>query len=262
MNTSSRLIRLFVALNCVFVALFAQAEEHWQTADYLQQAFVEVALKNEYEGGFKSVRKWKMPIYVWLEDKTPEADMHRRLTQMHLAHLSSITQHPVALAKTRSQANVTLVFTSEANWGKEVGQLLGKGALKQLQRAVCMAGFSLDKQGAIVRAGVVIPTDQAEMHRKLAACIVEELTQIMGLPNDSEKVYPSIFNDKTPESLLTGLDALLLKMLYYPDIHIGMTAAQIKPVLTKLISTWQENGTITNAEKDVRNNELYELMGY
>lgn len=262
MNVTNHLIRLFVALNCFLIALFAQAEEHWQTADYLQQAFVEVALKNEFEGGSKSVHKWKMPIYVWLEDKTAEADMHRRLTQMHLAHLSSISQHPVALANTRSQANVTVVFTSEANWGNEVRQLLGKDALKQLHQAVCMAGFVQDKQGTIIRAGVVIPVDQAQMHRKLAACIVEELTQIMGLPNDSEKVYPSIFNDKTPESLLTGLDALLLKMLYQPDIHIGMTSAQVKPVLTKLIYTWQQNGTIANAEKDVRSNELYELMGY
>lgn len=230
--------------------------------DFLKQAFIEVALKNEYESGAKTVRKWQQPIYVWITDKTENAQLHSRLTRMHLAHLSSITHHPIALASNPNEANVTVIFTSQANWANDVNRLLGKNAAKELHHAVCIAGFSLDKQGAIHHAGVVIPADQAHMHRKLTACIVEELTQIMGLPNDSEKVFPSIFNDKTPESLLTGLDALLLKMLYHPEVTIGMRAKQVTPVLDRLIWQWQQDGTIENAEKEVRQSELYELMGY
>jgi Protein of unknown function (DUF2927) len=233
-----------------------------QNPAFLKQAFMEVALKNEYESGAKTVRKWQQPIQVWIVDKTENAELHSRLTRMHLAHLSSITQHPIALANSPHEANVTLIFTTQANWAGDVNRLLGAGAAKELHHAVCIAGFSQDKQGAINRAGVVIPADQAHMHRKLTACIVEELTQIMGLPNDSEKVFPSIFNDKTPESLLTGLDALLLKMLYHPEVKIGMRAKQVMPVLDRLIAQWQQDGTIENAEKNVRQSELYELMGY
>ena len=99
---------------------------------------------------------------------------------------------------------------------------------------------------------VVIPDDQASMRRKLVSCVVEELTQIMGLPNDSENVYPSIFNEKTPDGLLTGLDGLLLKMLYHQQVKVGMKESEVRPILKKIIREWQQDGTILNVDKTIR----------
>ena len=42
----------------------AMAEEAWQSSEYLQQAFFEVALHNEYAVGEQPVRKWLQPILV------------------------------------------------------------------------------------------------------------------------------------------------------------------------------------------------------
>jgi hypothetical protein len=100
------------------------------------------------------------------------------------------------------------------------------------------------------------------MHGKLVACVVEEITQVLGLPNDSEKVFPSIFNDKTPQDLLTGLDFILLKLLYSPSISAGMTAAEVKQPLQILLEQWLRDGTIANAGKTVRQGQLYPLLGY
>lgn len=236
--------------------------EPWQDEAFLVQAFNEVALHNEYEAVAMPVRKWNKPVKVWLTHKVAEADKHTQLVQMHLSHLSQITGHSISLADDNKSANVHVVFTQQSSWAQDVAQLMGKGATNKIKSAVCMASFKLSPQGDIDQAWVVIPVDQAEMHRKLVACIVEELTQVMGLPNDSEKVYPSIFNDKTPEDLLTGLDSLLLKMLYHPQIKVGMTAEQVRPVLHQIIADWQQDDTILNAEKNVRLGQLYQLLGY
>lgn len=238
------------------------AEEAWQSPEYLQQAFNEVALHTEYVAGEQVVRKWQQPIKVWLEHHADRAEQHTSLTTAHLRHLAQITGHPIGLAASAAEANMTVVFSQSAQWRQEVARVSDNKSLPPPADAICMFGVTLDAQKAIKRAWVVIPVDHAQEHGALVSCIVEEITQAMGLPNDSDKVYPSVFNDKTPESLLTGLDALLLKMLYLPAIKPGMRAAQVQPILARQLPQWQSDGTIQNAEKNVRQSALYEMMGF
>lgn len=237
-------------------------EDPWQSPDFIQQAFEAVALHDEFSAGERPIRKWQSPLKVWIEDKTDNPAQHRYLTETHLNHLSKLTTHPIQWADTATQANVTVLFTEQKKWVEDVRSMLGERATQHLRHAVCMASFKLNQHGAIQRAWVIIPADQAQMHRKLVSCVVEELTQIMGLPNDSERVYPSIFNDKTPEALLTGLDALLLQLLYHPQVKIGMRRQQVMPLVNAIIAEWQKNGVIAQAEKNVRTSELYNLLGY
>jgi hypothetical protein len=84
--------------------------------------------------------------------------------------------------------------------------------------------FKHNKQSELISVLVIIPVDHAMSYGLLSACIIEELTQAMGLPNDSDWVIPSIANDKSVLDLLTGLDYLLLKILYDNRLHAGMSA--------------------------------------
>ncbi len=240
----------------------ACAEEPWQSPAYLQQAFVEVALRNEYVAGEQTVRKWQQPVKVWLVQHADQSDKTAWLTRAHLQHLSQLTGLPISMAKRAAEANMTVVFSQAAQWRQDIAQISGNARLQPPNDAVCMFGLSLDTYKAIQRAWVVIPVDHAQEHRSLVSCIVEEITQAMGLPNDSEYVFPSVFNDKTPESLLTGLDALLLKMLYLPAIKPGMRAGQTQAILAGQLQQWQLDGTIEHAEQNVRQSALYEMMGF
>ena len=56
----------------------------------------------------------------------------------------------------------------------------------------------------------------------MRACVVEELTQVLGLPNDSNAVQPSIFNDQSRFFELTEHDRLLVRILYDNRITPGM----------------------------------------
>ncbi|MGP1717670.1 MAG: DUF2927 domain-containing protein [Methylophilus sp.] len=254
--------RCWLALCCLMVTLSVSADEAWQSPEYLQQAFIEIALRSEYAVGEQPVRKWLQPVKVWLEHHTDQTEQHSLLTKYHFQHLAKITGHPISFARSRQEANFVVVFSHLQLWRNDIALVSGNLSLKPPPDAACMFGLDLDDKKAIRKAWVVIPVDYAQEHRQLLSCIVEETTQAMGLPSDSDKVFPSIFNDHTPESLLTGLDALLLKMLYQPAIKPGMRASQVKPFLANILQKWQLDGTIQQAEKNVRQSELYEMMGF
>ncbi|MEN8618305.1 DUF2927 domain-containing protein [Shewanella baltica] len=234
----------------------------WKNLTYITQAFSEIALKNEYDVAKHRVRKWRIPVRVFVEHQVGDRALHTQLVQMHLAHLAEITGHDIQLVDTLLDANLHLVFTRQSQWESEVTRLMGPSSAKNVHGSVCMAKFALNAKSEIERAWVIIPVDQAQMHGKLVACVVEEITQVLGLPNDSEKVFPSIFNDKTPQDLLTGLDFILLKLLYNPSIRSGMTAAEVKAPLQILLEQWQRDGTLIHADKTVRQGQLYPLLGY
>ena len=101
---------------------------------------------------------------------------------------------------------------------------------------------------AAARMVVIIPVDRARARGKLPACVVEELTQVLGLPNDSEKVFPSVFNDRSIDDFLTGLDVLLLKMLYDPRIKPGMDETTVRPLLREISAELVRDGGPERAE--------------
>lgn len=63
------------------------------------------------------------------------------------------------------------------------------------------------------------------------SCVHEEMSQAMGLPNDSPDARPSLFNDGLEFALLTEHDEILLRMLYDPRLRPGMSAAEVRPLL-------------------------------
>jgi hypothetical protein len=90
--------------------------------------------------------------------------------------------------------------------------------------------------------------------------VVEEVTQVMGLPNDSEKAYPSIFNDKTPDDLLSPLDVILLKLLYEPELKTGMSEQQVRPIVKTILKRYKKDGVLAQAVRMSHSSELYDWM--
>jgi Protein of unknown function (DUF2927) len=245
-------------------AAYAKAPERWQSVDYLLASFVEIAMRSEYLSGQSPVRKWHKPVNYFFVHRVADQALHEQLSNSHLAHLSAITGLAIKQAENRPSANVLIVFSTEANLQNELFTDFGIRLQQQrrdlFRNSVCLARFTMASTGEINRAIVLIPVDRARAHAKLVACIVEELTQVLGLPNDSEKVFPSIFNDKSVNSLLTGLDYLLLKMLYDPRVKAGMNQAEALPVLRKIALEFKAEHKFETAEKDVRTDRLYELL--
>ncbi len=86
---------------------------------------------------------------------------------------------------------------------------------------------------AIKRAKIVINAALEEDH--IHHCFIEELTQAMGLPNDSERLSPSVFNERSMQTALSRLDALFIRTLYDPRLQTGTTARKIKGQLDDML---------------------------
>ncbi|MBT5435606.1 MAG: DUF2927 domain-containing protein [Rhodospirillaceae bacterium] len=101
--------------------------------------------------------------------------------------------------------------------------------------AQCFGRIETDRRtGELEQAVVVIPT---EVDRFLVrACIIEELTQVMGPVNDSDEIRPSIFNDSSGNLLLSDHDELILQILYDDRLQAGMTWEEAEPHVHEIVA--------------------------
>ena len=92
--------------------------------------------------------------------------------------------------------------------------------------------LSEGNSGAYTRAFAVIRAEHPDLLR--LSCIHEEITQGLGLPNDSPRARPSIFNDDEEFAFLTAHDEMLLRILYSPELRPGMSPAEARPIVFSL----------------------------
>jgi hypothetical protein len=188
--------------------------------------------------------------------------LHEKLSHTHLQQLSAITGHPIA-SVSKDQANLNIIFTDEARLAtylQQDMQLTGNMLRKLSRNSVCIAHFSVNGRSEIISGLVIIPVDRARAHAKLLACVVEELTQIMGLPNDDVAVFPSIFNDRSYDDFLSGLDYILLKLLYQQDLRPGMNRQQTDKHVARIMQRPTFKAWLDEADITVRSDGLYPLL--
>lgn len=235
----------------------------WPNLDYITNSFFEVGLGAEHGVSPNlNLRKWKKPLRIYVEHQIGDQALHNQLLDAHINQLVQITNFDIRRVERKSQANVYYYFTKQSMLPKLVRTELGASVVEYLHGAICLANVKTDRNNHITSAHIFIPVDQARMHGKLVACIVEELTQTLGLIRDSELVFPSIFNDKTRNALLTGLDEILLRLLAENTVKAGMSRQELQPILLSLLKKYQRQGLIDTAEQRVQEGALYEMLGF
>ena len=235
-------------------------EQPWQDPVYIQKAFNEIALKNEYRATEGRILKWKKPIrYEFVYHNLPKNPLIERLFNTHLQHLQTITKHPIHQHKPHhfGKANLSIHLTPDQDYGQVI-KSLSSHTIKDLERkSHCMANFKRNRQNAIIQAQVVLPVDHVFSKGLLVSCIVEETTQILGLPNDANWVNPSIANDSTKVELLTGLDYLFLKILYDKSLTAGLPYPQNQKTIQRIIQKLNANGEIKGAGQAINQSGLH-----
>lgn len=231
----------------------------WQNIDYIQKAFNEIALKNEYKKTKRRIVKWQQPIhYQFQYHQIKQNPLVENLFKIHLSHLADITQHTIIQSKINS--NLTIHLTTDKNYGHVIKSNT-QSTVKNIERdSNCMGFFTTNKHNEIIQAHIVIPVDHAFSKGLLVACVVEETTQVMGLPNDSDWVNPSIANDASKIELLTGLDYILLKTLYQPKLKAGMAFDKSQPVIRKRLKALWRTKQIQGANLIVNSKGLYPFV--
>ncbi|TCK04735.1 DUF2927 domain-containing protein [Marinobacterium mangrovicola] len=241
----------------LFCPLLADAQPGWQRPGYIVDSLIEVALRSEYGRDPMRLRKWTEPVRVHVDHRVGDPALHNELVDAQLSQLADITGH--SIRRVSGAGNVDLVLLRQSDlavfWRQRAGEPVPGGAL-------CLARIWVDEQSRIQRALIAIPVDRARERGRLVSCIVEELTQILGLPNDSEKVFPSIFNDKSTDQLLSGLDLVLLRLLYDPRLEPGMGPDAVRSHAKTVLAELTASGVVDKADTWVRKGAMYRLMGY
>lgn len=99
--------------------------------------------------------------------------------------------------------------------------------------SACLGLAAEDKPGNLRQGAIMIGTDiDAALQTH---CLLEELVQIMGLPNDACQYRPSLFCEDDMVEAMTPADRVLLKTLYDPRLVAGMTRDAALPIAREII---------------------------
>lgn len=232
----------------------AEATAKWKSVDYVVESFIDIALGSEHAERRRQTRKWTTPIRYTLVHNTGDAALHERLVATQFAHLAMLTGLSIEPAADPASANFRIVLSSESRLREDFQRHLGWDSAAEREKffreTVCVANFASRRNGRITRAVAVIPVDRARSRGKLLSCFVEELAQVLGLPNDSDKVFPSVFNDRSIDDYLSGLDVVLLRILYDPRLTPGMEEAEVRPLVRRIAEEMARGGGFERAEHD------------
>jgi Protein of unknown function (DUF2927) len=220
----------------------------------LAENFMRIALYDEYRrgnGGFvreeteSRLRRWEGPVRIGVRfgASVPPDRQATDLARIasFAARLSAITGHPIGLDDANPNFLIHVVSEDEREaLGPKVRAALPSlsagdvaGITNMPRTTYCLVyALSAGNSGAYSRAFAVIRSEHPDLLR--LSCLHEELTQGLGLPNDSPRARPSIFNDDEEFALLTDHDELLLRMLYSPELRPGMSPDEARPIVETL----------------------------
>ena len=257
-----RALRGLLALLLLLAGHSARADERWQSDSYLTESFMAIAMEREY-GEARQTRfaRWQQPIRLQLINESGDKPLQAEVVKVQAAHLARITGHPISMVT--AKPNLTLIMTDYSKMKSWANRTMGgdPSVGMALKEGLCLANFATNAKHEISRATIIIPVDYSRAKGRFLDCVVEEFTQVMGLPNDADKVFPSIFNDNSIDSFLTGLDYVLLKMAYHPALKAGMSSAEIRTALPIALADLRAKGEIREANRRVQQQSLKSWAG-
>ncbi|MEQ8321774.1 MAG: DUF2927 domain-containing protein [Rhodospirillales bacterium] len=211
--------------------------------DELMQHFDSVVFGAEIEGvkPAEYVQKWMTPIRVSItamqgnminkpdgkrELKLSYAPPGKYQVDMIRKHLTTLVKLTGAQSEKSDKengkpANFIIKFVPRLVMGQPfLASDVDPEILKRLgQPGVCYFLTRSISTGAMFRSLIVVNNELPA--EQMNACLLEEITQAMGLPNDSDLVTPSIFNQKSTSETLSPSDTVLIKTLYDKRLPAG-----------------------------------------
>ncbi len=213
------------------------------TLDDLVAHFDNLVFGSEISGvaGARHIQKWVSPIRVSISNlkgtmrQTADGGRNLKLDAVKPApaHVEMIRRHLTTLVRATGVANEK----SDAAAGKKANFLIkfmprlamgqpfvdkdvAPALLARLARpGVCYFIIKPIRTGALFRALIVVNNELPQ--EQMDACLLEEMTQAMGLPNDSDIVRSSVFNQRSTQRTLSQSDVVLLKTLYDRRLPAG-----------------------------------------
>ena len=205
-----------------------------------------------------TLAKWTRPIRAALiagdtdsaTAKPPPA--FQAMARRHLADLAALTGLEITAARP-GKANLLIVLADDPFTAARrhralfVHKIADPGQFDALLAAMepsatCFgflwggwpSGRSIDFAVAFIRSG--------RGGQTVKGCLMQEVTQVLGLMNDLDPTADSIFSDSGRQIALTERDRLLLRLLYDPRLRPGMSWAEAEPLARQALREPRQGG--------------------
>jgi hypothetical protein len=227
----------FVPASLSFTTIPGTAEKRVVLSDYQKDVisyFKEIALGYEYGTASSLTRKWKQNVRVFLDgtEDTVLSDELQRVAQ-ELNELAT-DGFQVEIVQSRAESNVHIFVGTASQFARYY----------PTDRVLAASNSGIfrvywNSKNEIFRGHIFISNSTSREEQRHA--IREELTQCLGLGRDSETHQESIFQLRyTTPTEFAPIDRELIRLLYHPSMHCGMTALEAEAVLTDILLSENE----------------------
>lgn len=195
----------------------------WPAPEALARQFERIAFTSEFGGESRAGRliRWEGPIRVRLTGNYPER--FRGEVERQLAELRGLSGLAIAIgdgAAEGPRASLTIEFSAS------------RGGTSFDPEAPCRT--LIWETGYVIRRVQIYITPYPDEVRR--HCIAEEVTQALGLADDSRVIRDSIFNDASARQRIAPWDALMVRILYDARLRPGMHRAEAMPIVRRIIA--------------------------
>ena len=159
-----------------------------------------------------SFAKWQSPVHAILIDA--ERDARERVRGL-FAEFEALTGIEFVLSEADSAANIKIFF-SDRQWYRTAAQDSFEGA----NNILCFTSSTLDRNGALVHATVVIPDDLRS--GTSAGCLAHELMHALGFAGHPGRQIASALRNGRNDGRLTLNDRILIRALYDDALVPGL----------------------------------------
>lgn len=194
--------------------------------DRLVRFFEIIAFGLEFEdiGKTPFIRKWKpkSTLSYKIGGNKKSIETFRPVIQKHAKALSFDTGLKFREIGARDPGEHLIFWFAEPDKMVEAGLMIEKNVdtvRKVASNARCyFLAYNL-QDGYYFKSMIVI--NRANTFAQLEHCLLEEMAQSLGFPNDDPEVSPSLFNDRENHAELTRVDRFLLRTLYDKRLPAG-----------------------------------------
>lgn len=192
--------------------------------------------------------RWaKNSINFGLVDQVPEQVL--QTISSHLQLLEKITGRTLVLKGfgVTGKTNVTIRYLE---YEEAYNQVISKLSRSEPSRGEYYVsggcrGFIWNTEAGEITKGLVliVPSDDKKFEH---SCIIEELTQVLGLSADRAHYLPAIFSNEGLPQKLSVNDQIMVRTLYDPRLKAGMPREEAlviaKQVIEELVAAYNERG--------------------
>ncbi len=198
--------------------------------------FSEVALSAEFYDNSHRITKWTEPmsLYIW---KDGEFNRQISIIKSTINKINNLIdgEFKIELVDNYIKSNA-VIFLMEKDEAESLVPKIFEGIEEEFAGLVLIE-YDLDNY-EIKHAKIFIDINEPLQDQE--STILEELTQSIGLMNDSEKYSNSIFyQNKALDSINTvkysKMDIDIIKMLYHPKMKPGLNIKKAEKVIKQIL---------------------------